>query len=122
MDHMMKSGKQPCSKVMVIPLLLLSSEDNLRMNCSPVLSVCLSNVYGQGLHRKLWSRFLQVNRRSLSLPALPGIIIVVVLDSGSALAKFSIFSVRKRRGEICRFSKESILALVKHMVGVPKLS
>ena len=51
------------------------SVDNLRMNCSPV---CLSNVCGPGLHRKLWSGFLQVKRRSLSLPGLPGIIIVVV--------------------------------------------
>ena len=30
---------------------------NLRMNCSPV---CLSNVCGPGLHRKLWGGFLQV--------------------------------------------------------------
>ena len=60
---------------MVIPLLLLSLEDNLRMNCSPVR---LSNVCGPGLHKKLWSGFLQVKRRSLSLPDPPGIIIVVV--------------------------------------------
>ena len=33
------SLEQPCRKVMVTPLLLLSSEDNLMMNCSPV---CLS--------------------------------------------------------------------------------
>ena len=51
------SLEQPCRKVLVISLLLLSSEDNLR---------------------KLWSGFLQVKRRSLSLPGLPGIIIVVV--------------------------------------------
>ena len=44
-------------QVMVLPLLLLSLQDNLRMNCSPV---CLSNVCGPGLHRKLWSGFLQV--------------------------------------------------------------
>ena len=31
-----------------------------------------------GVHRKLWGGFLQVKRRSLSLPGLPGIIIVVV--------------------------------------------
>ena len=43
------SLEQPCSKVMVTPLLLLSSEDNLRMNCSPV---CLFNVCGPGLHMK----------------------------------------------------------------------
>ena len=67
-----------CRKVMVIPLLLLSSEDNLRMNCPPV---CLSNVFGLGLRRQLWSGFLQVKRCSLSLPGLPGIIIVVKLSS-----------------------------------------
>ena len=80
------NNKQPCRKVIVIPLLLLSSEDNLRMNCSPV---CLSNDCGPGLHRKLWGGFLQVNRRWLSLPGLPGIISVVVYDSGSALVKLS---------------------------------
>ena len=56
-------------------LLLLSLEDNLRMNCSPVR---LSNVCGPGLHRKLWGGFLQVKRRSLSLPGLLRIIIVTV--------------------------------------------
>ena len=55
-------------KVIVIPLLLLSSEDNCPM----------SNVCGPWLHRMLWSGFLQVKRRPLSLPGLPGIIIVVV--------------------------------------------
>ena len=39
--------------------------------------------------RLYWSGFLQVKRRSLSLPGLPGINIVVVLDSGSALLKLS---------------------------------
>ena len=41
---------------------------------------CLSNVCGPGPHRKLWSGFLQVKSkwRWLSLPGLPGIIIVVV--------------------------------------------
>ena len=29
----------------------------------------------RGLHRKLWSGFLQVKRRSLSLPGLPGSIL-----------------------------------------------
>ena len=56
------------------------------MNCSPV---CLSNVCGPGLHRKLWGEFLQVKRRWLSLLGLPGIIIVVVYDGGSALVKLS---------------------------------
>ena len=48
-----------------------------------------------GLHRKLWSGFLQVKRRSLSLPGLPGIIIVVVcsiLDSGSLSYPLSFLS------------------------------
>ena len=63
-------------KVIVIPLLLLSSEDNLRINCSPVCP--MSNVCGPWLHRMLWSGFLQVKRRPLRLPGLPGIIIVVV--------------------------------------------
>ena len=35
-------------------------------------------VQSLGLHRKLWGGFLQVKRRWLSLPGLPGIIIVVV--------------------------------------------
>ena len=36
------SLEQPCRKAMVTPLLLLSSEDNLMMNCVPVcLSMCM---------------------------------------------------------------------------------
>ena len=61
--------------------------DNLRMNCLPV---CLSNVCGPGLHRKLWGGFLQVKRRWLSLPDLPGIISVVVYNSGSVLLSYPL--------------------------------
>ena len=58
------------------------------MNCSPV---CLSYVCGPGLHRKLWSGFSRVKRRSLtlSLPGLPGIIILVVLYKIAGRHSFS---------------------------------
>ena len=42
------SLEQPCRKVIVIPILLPSSEDDLLMNC---LSVRLSNVFDPGLHK-----------------------------------------------------------------------
>ena len=61
----------PTPTAMVTTFILLSSEDNLRMKCLPVLSV---NVYDPGLHRKLRSGVsARGKRRSQCPPGLLGI-------------------------------------------------
>ena len=61
--------------------------------CRGDLPVCLSNVCGPGLHRKLWSGFLQVKRHSLSLPGLlyPLVTFGKVFGGGKEISPLNIF-------------------------------
>ena len=52
----------PTPTAMVTTFILLSSEDNLRMKCLPVLSV---NVYDPEFHRKLWFGSSNVRRQAV---------------------------------------------------------
>ena len=83
------SLEQPCRKVMVIPLLLLFSEDNLRMNCSPVCPMFVV----RGSTGSCGVGFLQVKRRSLSLLGLPGIIVDKIAGRHSLSYPLSIFFI-----------------------------
>ena len=61
-------------KVMITPLLLLSSKDNLMMNS---LLVGVSDITDPRLHRKLWSGFMHARVTKLTWFTLDPLVVVV---------------------------------------------